>query len=170
MITLKTACKSILFLAAILMFASPLLVQASPLQEDNKELKELYAQLDKAVKEKKLDPMVSVLADDYKYQTLDGKTLNNKQAMQLFEQMFATLETVQEAVTKIEKVEETEDGLTVTVKQTLKGTIMGQDGKPHELASVSVSTDKWVETEKGWKLAATTTIEDKSTIDGKPIQ
>ena len=170
--TLKITHRPMMFLAAFFLLMSPLFVQAAPVQEEAKELQEHYSQLDKAIKDKKIDAMASVMTEDFKFQSKDGKSFTNKQTLQLTEQMFSALQTVHESVSKVEKVEEgdTATTLVATVKQTLKGTITGPDGKPHELVSITVSKDQWVDTEDGWKMKASTTIEETLTLDGKPMQ
>ncbi|MBI4751729.1 MAG: nuclear transport factor 2 family protein [Acidobacteria bacterium] len=170
--TLKITRRPMLFLTAFFLFFAPLFVQAAPVQEEAKEIQAHYSELDKAIKDKKIEAMASVITEDFKFQSKDGRSFTNKQTLQLTEQMFSALQTVHESVSKVEKVEEGDDATTLvaTVKQTLKGTITGPDGKPHELVVVTVSKDHWVDTEDGWKMKASTTIEETSTLDGKPMQ
>lgn len=170
--TLKITRRPMMFLTAFFLFMAPLFVQAAPVQEEAKELQEHYAHMDQAFKDKKIDVMASMITEDFKFETKDGKSLDHKQTLQLTEQLFAALQTVHESVSKVEKVEEGETATTLiaTVKQTVKATISGQDGKPHELVVVTISKDHWVATDDGWKLKSTKTIEETSTVDGKPGQ
>lgn len=170
--TLTITRRPMLFLTAFFLFFAPIFVQAAPVQEEAKELQEHYAHLDQALKDKKIDVMASMITEDFKFQTKDGKSLDHKQTLQLTEQMFSALQTIHESVSKVEKVEEGDNATTLvaTVKQTLKGTITGPDGKPQELVVVTLSKDQWIETDDGWKIKSTKTIEETSTLDGKPNQ
>ena len=46
---------------------------------------------------------------------------------------------------------------------------MGPDLKTHLLHDVSISSDTWVKTAKGWKIKAVKEISEKATLDGKSV-
>ncbi len=137
-----------------------------------KEIEDIYAKRNEAIKKKDFDYLKSQESDDYTEKSDDGTIKNRQQADAEADQLFTIVREVKEYSTKVESVKEGKDRNEVVVEISDNGrlTIVMPDNKAHEMFGRGRSRDLWVRSQQGWKLKHHEDLGSYVEIDGKPVE
>lgn len=113
-----------------------------------KELETVYAKIDKAVENKDMKTLESLLGEDYE-KHIGDKTINRAEAVAEMKKSFAVVKSVESSKTTIDKIEQVEGNQIVDYTEVSKITITGEDGKDKSITVTSKGRDWWVKEEDG---------------------
>ncbi|MBX7222979.1 MAG: nuclear transport factor 2 family protein [Blastocatellia bacterium] len=137
-------------------------------QDATASLKTIYGKIDQSIVAKDASVMAAMLTKDFVGKEKSGE-VSAKESIERLKQAFAAIDKFSSSTSKIEKVEEADNEVTVLVTQTVNATLKGPDGAPHEMVIVAKSRDKWVHEGDDFKLKFSETMEQSTTIDGKKV-
>lgn len=170
-ITKKLLFSAFSFVVVLSMMVSGVGVKAFAVDDLKKEFDTLYAKLDKALLSKDSKTILAYQTKDYTSKSKKGEVMNAKQSAENMEMAFSLFQKINSSVSKVEKVEAGEEHeAVVIVSQSFSGTINGPDNQPHEMNITAKSREIWVHEGDSWKIKYSEELEQKTLLDGKPIE
>lgn len=125
-----------------------------------KELEAVYAKIDRAIKDKDLKTLESLLAKDYERQSGE-KTIERGAAVADMKKSLEMVKEVKSSKTTIDKIEQVEGNQIVDYTQVVKAVVAGADGKDQPFEDTSRGRDWWVKEEDGkWICVSSEKIEE----------
>lgn len=119
-----------------------------PFDDTRKELEAVYAKIDKAIVNKDIKTLESLLGEDYEKQSGD-KTIKRAEAVADMKKNFDAVKSVESNKTTIDGIKQVEGNQIVDYTQVSKITIVGEDGKDKSITVTSKGRDWWVKDEDG---------------------
>jgi ketosteroid isomerase-like protein len=127
--------------------------------ETRKELEAVYAKIDKAIENKDIKTLESLLGEDYEKQS-HGKTIKRDAMVAEMKKNFDAVKKVESNKTTIDKINQVEGNQIVDYTQVSKITVEGEDGKELSVTITSKGRDWWVKGEDGeWLCVSAEAIE-----------
>ncbi|MEW6207720.1 MAG: hypothetical protein AB1631_05090 [Acidobacteriota bacterium] len=159
-----------LFIGAV---ALTLAFSGLALTDDNelrKELEEIYAKREKAIRDKNFAYLKFHLADDYTEKGQDGTIQNRQQADEEADRLYPMFEEVHEYSLKIDSIKAGENNeIIVETSDNGEFSFSGPDGRLHKLKGKGRQRDSWIRTQQGLKIKFHETLESVVEVDGKLI-
>ena len=116
--------------------------------DTRKELEAVYAKIDKAIKDKDIETLESLLGEDYEKQA-DGKTIKRAEAIAQMKKSFEIAISVESFKTTIDKIKQVEGNQIVDYTQTAKIKITDENGKDQSKVITTKGRDWWVKDDDG---------------------
>ncbi len=150
------------FLVLTLLLTGLTYINSASANDDDvrKELEAVYAKIAAAVKAKDMKTVESLLGDDYEKQVGD-KTIKRAEVIAQMKKSFEMTKEIKSAKIVIDKIQHVEGNEIVDYTQTMKGVIVGADGKDETVEAVSKGRDWWVKDDDGnWMCVSSERIGD----------
>ncbi len=148
-------------------------------QNPTKQFEHYYQTLDSLLIQKDVKGTLALIRDshtaDYTHESKPDvrgqRTKRNlKETIESVEKAVRWMAAFKESVSKVEKVSLSPHKAVVTVISSLSGiTPKTPNGKNQIMVLYSKSEDTWVQVGSKWKIKVIRTLEDRMTIDGKPV-
>lgn len=123
-------------------------------RNDARELKFVYAELDRASRELNVKVFEKYFSENYQMETSE-EILDKRQMLDNLKNQFAMMREVTETFSVIENIEAVGESFVVEVKTFSVGKILAPGGKIRTFSVVMKSTDVWRKNEKGiWQTEA----------------
>lgn len=128
-----------------------------------------YGKLATAMKAKNAKAVLAVGTPDMSYIMSNGMKESGKQMAEGLKQFFAMTKSIKRLDFKVHRITVKGSRAVAESSNTFDGSVTGQDGKAHQMKSVTDSTDTWVKTPKGWRCKLVVEKRSKFWMDGKPF-
>lgn len=139
----------------------PAAKSVSPAQ---REIQEIYNQINAAAAKKDVDGVFDFNTDDYTLVDTKGQVHDASDGRQEMEDAMGVLDTVK-GISLIQSFTETETDATVTVKDRMVVTAANHiNGRSIKLTESDISRDYWVKTDDGWRRKRTRIISGKGIL------
>jgi ketosteroid isomerase-like protein len=122
------------------------------------EIEAAYQKYFAALKAKDAAAMLSFIAPNFRWYTLDGDVMDAAQTRQILEEQVQGFVHIEDAQATFEDLSVEDDGVVFTVTETITGTVRDEAGDEQQIVSIDKFRDTMVKTPEGWQFSRAETI------------